>query len=39
MVDGCARDIQDGLEIAREMIRKGKAKEKLKKIIEISNKL
>jgi len=39
MVDGMARDIQDGLEIAREVIRKGKAKEKLKQIIEISNKL
>ena len=39
MVDGLARDIQDGLEIAREAIQKGKAKEKLKQIIEISNKL
>ncbi len=39
MVDGMARDIQDGLEIAREVIRKGKAKEKLKQIIDISNKL
>jgi anthranilate phosphoribosyltransferase len=39
MVDGVARDIQDGLEIAREVIKKGKAKEKLKQIIEISNKL
>jgi len=39
MVDGVARDIQDGLEIARELIKKGKAKEKLKQIIEISNKL
>ena len=39
MVDGLARDIQDGLEIANEAIKKGKAKEKLKQIIEISNKL
>lgn len=39
MVDGMARDIQDGLEIAREVVKKGKAKEKLKQIIEISNKL
>lgn len=39
MVDGMARDIQDGLEIAREVLKKGKAKEKLKQIIEISNKL
>lgn len=39
MVDGLARDIQDGLEIAREAIKIRKAKEKLIKIIEISNKL
>lgn len=39
VVDGLARDFQDGLEIAREAIKKGKAKEKLKNIIEISNKL
>ncbi len=39
VVDGVARDIQDGVEIAREIIRTGKAKEKLKQIIEISNKL
>jgi anthranilate phosphoribosyltransferase len=39
MVDGMARDIQDGLEIAREVIKTGKAKEKLSKIMEISNKL
>ncbi len=39
MVDGLARDIQDGLEIAKEAIRKGKAKEKLAQIVEISNKL
>lgn len=39
MVDGKARDIQDGLEIAIEAIRTAKAKEHLSKIIEISNKL
>jgi len=39
MVDGYARDIQDGLEMSREMLNNGKAKEKLRKIIEISNKL
>ncbi|MEA3330519.1 MAG: anthranilate phosphoribosyltransferase [Campylobacterota bacterium] len=39
MVDGMARDMQDGIEIAKEAIRKGKAKEKLKQIISISNKL
>jgi anthranilate phosphoribosyltransferase len=39
MVDGIARDIQDGLEIAREMIRSKKAIKKLQDIVEISNKL
>ncbi|WP_321778374.1 anthranilate phosphoribosyltransferase [Sulfurimonas sp.] len=39
MIDGYARDIQDGLEIAQKMIKTGKAKEKLKQIIDISNKL
>ena len=39
VVDGMARDIQDGLEIARDAILSSKAKEKLKQIIEISNKL
>ena len=39
MVDGMARDIQDGLEIAQEVIKTGKAKEKLKFIMDISNKL
>lgn len=39
MVDGLARDIQDGLEMAREAIESKKAKAKLKQIIEISNKL
>lgn len=39
MVDGIARDIQEGLEIARETIRCGQAKNKLQQIIDISNKL
>ena len=39
MVDGIARDIQDGLEIVQEVIKNGKAKEKLVQIIDISNKL
>jgi len=39
MVDGLARDIQDGLEMAKESIAKGKAKAKLKQIVDISNKL
>jgi len=39
MVDGMARDIQDGLEIAREMIKSKKALEKLKEIVEVSSKL
>ncbi|HUH41503.1 MAG TPA: anthranilate phosphoribosyltransferase [Sulfurimonas sp.] len=39
VVDGLARDIQDGLEMAQNAIKTGKAKEKLKQIIEISNKL
>ncbi|MDD5372145.1 MAG: anthranilate phosphoribosyltransferase [Sulfurimonas sp.] len=38
-VDGLARDMQDGLEMAREAIESKRAKEKLKQIIEISNKL
>lgn len=39
MVDGKASDIQEGLEISREIIAKGKARLKLKQIIEVSNKL
>lgn len=39
MVDGLARDIQDGLEMASHAIKSGNAKAKLQKIIEISNKL
>jgi anthranilate phosphoribosyltransferase len=39
MVEGMARDMQDGFEIAREAIQNGRAKKKLRQIIEISNKL
>jgi anthranilate phosphoribosyltransferase len=39
VVDGVARDVQDGLEIARETINSKKAKEHLQKIISISQKL
>lgn len=39
MVDGIARDMQDGLEMAREALRNGRAKKKLRQIIETSNKL
>jgi len=39
MVDGLARDIHDGLEMAREAIANARPKVKLKQIIEISNKL
>lgn len=39
VVDGLARDIQDGLEMANCAIRTKKAKKKLAQIIEISNKL
>lgn len=39
MVDGVARDMQDGLEMAREAIKNARAKKKLRQIIEISNKL
>lgn len=38
-VDGQARDIQDGIEIARAAIDSGKAHSQLAKIIEVSNKL
>lgn len=38
-VDGKARDIKDGLEIAKEAIESGKAKAKLEQIIDISSKL
>ncbi len=39
VVDGLARDMQDGLEMAYEAIRNNRAKKKLRQIIEISNKL
>ncbi len=39
MVDGRVSDIQSGIEMASEAIRKGKAKEKLQQIIDISKKL
>ncbi len=39
MVDGLARDMQDGLEMAREAIANSRAQKKLRQIIEVSNKL
>ncbi len=39
MVEGMARDIQDGLEIARDAIESKKAKAKLDEIIKVSSKL
>lgn len=39
MVEGLARDIQDGLEMGREALFNARAKKKLKQIVEISNKL
>ncbi|WP_304543957.1 anthranilate phosphoribosyltransferase [Sulfurimonas microaerophilic] len=39
MVEGLARDIQDGLEMGREALANARAKKKLKQIVEISNKL
>ena len=39
MVDGHARDIEDGLEMAKEAIRNNRGMKKLRQIIEISNKL
>jgi anthranilate phosphoribosyltransferase len=39
MVDGKVGDMQTGIEMARDTIASGKAKDKLKQIIEISNKL
>lgn len=39
MVDGHARDIQDGLEMAQEAIKNCRGNKKLKQIIEISHKL
>lgn len=39
MVEGIARDMQDGLEIAREAIKNKRALKKLRQIIEVSQKL
>lgn len=39
VVDSLARDMQEGLEMAEDAVKSGNAKEKLFKIIEISNKL
>ena len=39
MVEGMARDMQDGFEIAREAIATARVKKKLKQIIEVSHKL
>ena len=39
MVDGLARDMQDGMEMAKEAIDNSRAKKKLRQIIEVSNKL
>lgn len=39
IVEGMARDFQDGLEIAREAIASGAPMKKLKQIMEVSNKL
>ncbi len=39
VVDGVARDMKDGFEIAREAIANARPKKKLRQIIEISNKL
>ena len=39
IVDGKARDIREGLEMAREAIMSGKAKAKLAQIVEVSTKL
>jgi len=39
MVEGMARDMQDGFEIAREALANNRAKKKLRQIIEVSNKL
>ncbi|MDQ7042024.1 MAG: anthranilate phosphoribosyltransferase [Sulfurimonas sp.] len=39
MVDGLARDMQDGMEMGREALLNNRGKKKLKQIIEVSNKL
>lgn len=39
IADGMARDIQDGIEIAKDTLRSGRASDKLKQIIAVSSKL
>jgi anthranilate phosphoribosyltransferase len=39
IADGMARDVQEGLEIARDGLLSGKAQDKLKQIITVSSKL
>lgn len=39
MVDGLARDLLDGMDMAREAIANSRAKKKIRQIIEVSNKL
>ena len=39
MVDGKARDIKEGIEIAKDAIDSGSAKSRLRKIVEVSNRL
>jgi len=39
IVEGMARDVQEGLEIANDTLRSGKAAQKFKQIIEVSSKL
>lgn len=39
IADGMARDVQEGLEIARDTLKSGKAAQKLKQIVSVSSKL
>lgn len=39
MAEGMARDVQEGLEIAKDALKSGKAAQKFKQIIEVSSKL
>ncbi|MDF1876856.1 anthranilate phosphoribosyltransferase [Sulfurimonas sp. SAG-AH-194-L11] len=39
MVDGLARDMQDGMDMGREALKNHRGKKKLRQIIEVSNKL
>lgn len=39
MAEGMARDVQEGLEIAKDTLKSGKAAQKFKQIIEVSSKL